>query len=61
MYLKQVLEQQKHKQEMRVQSLMASRFEKEKHLKEVYNDRDYQQKLKKETELIKREERLENV
>ena len=60
-YLKQCFDNQLKSQADKVDGLLSSRFKKEKHLKEVYDKREYDHKLKKELELIKREERLENV
>ena len=40
---------------------MWARVVKESHLKEVHNQREEELAYKKEVELLKREERLENV
>ena len=61
LYLSNVLEQQKEQEETTKQMLINNRINKEKKLKLVSDHKEYNLKLKKEIELIKREERLENV
>lgn len=60
-YQRQVLEQTKLKQQQHVNELKSAREQKEHQLKMVYQQRDWQNTLKRELEMLKREERLENV